>query len=334
MTSLLSRRRPEIAIDFGTANVRVIRRDEGIVFSEPSLCCFHRRDGVQSFVAAGSEAHAMIDRTPTSYHIQRPLSRGVLQDIEAAKSVLRHALSRTSRRRGTRAPRALIGVPADSTQAERSAMLTAAHDAGLAFADLIIEPLAAAVGAGLPVTAAAGSMLIECGAGTTEVAVFALGGVCETGSVRIGGSTLDRAIADHLHLRHKFLIGERTAERVKLAYVADRLSRSQGTGETITAKGRSLRTGLPTTLDVELDELDRVAEKHASQIVRVVRDVLVRTPPELSRDIWDRGVVLTGGGAFIPMLRTMISDATGLKVEVADQPEQCVALGLHRMLTS
>lgn len=213
-------------------------------------------------------------------------------------------------------------------------MLTAAHDVGLTSVDLVVEPLAAAMGAGLPVAAAAGSMIIECGAGTTEVAVFALGGVCETGSIRIGGSTLDRAIADHLHLRHKFLIGERTAERVKLAYVADRLSQGRSGGEPITAKGRNLQSGLPKTLDVALDELDRVVERHVAQIVSVVRDVLVRTPPELSRDIWDRGVVLTGGGAFVPLLKTMIAGATGLKVEVAEQPEQCVAQGLHRMLAS
>lgn len=334
MTSLFSRKRPEIAIDFGTANIRVIRRSEGMVFSEPSLCCFSRIDGVQSFVAAGSQADAMIDRTPASIYVQRPLCRGVLQDIEAAKGVLRYALSQSIGRRLGGGGRALIGVPGDSTQAERSAMLTAAYDAGLARVDLVAEPLAAAVGAGLPVATASGSMLIECGAGTTEVAVFSLGGICETGSVRIGGSTLDRAIADHLHLRHKFLVGEKTAEHLKLAYVADRLSVPGGTENPITAKGRSLQTGMPRTLEVDLKELDRVVEKHMAQIVSLVRDVLSRTPPELSRDIWDRGVILTGGGAIVPLLKTMIVSATGLRVEVAEEPDQCVAKGLHRMLNS
>ena len=330
--SWFSLRRPEIAIDFGTANVRVIHRDDGIVFDEPSLCCFSRRDGVSSFVTAGVQANAMVDRTPAHLRIQRPLCRGVLQDIDAARSLLRYALSESLGRRGGRARRALIGVPVDSTQAERSAMLTAAHDAGMASATLVSEPLAAAVGAGLLVDRADGSMLIECGAGTTEVAVFSLGGVCETSTVRIGGSTLDRAIADHLHFRHKFLVGEQTAEQVKLDYVVSRGLPSAG-GGTIKARGRCLQTGLPKSARIDVEELDRVVEKHVLQIVSVVRDVLGRTPPELSRDIWDRGVVLTGGAAHLPLLSAMIAEATGLRVEVAEQPERSVASGLHRMLT-
>ncbi|RYD62243.1 MAG: rod shape-determining protein, partial [Verrucomicrobiaceae bacterium] len=277
-------------------------------------------------------ANAMVDRTPANLRIQRPLCRGVLQDIDAARSLLRFALSEALGRRGARGRRALIGVPADSTQAERSAMLTAAHDAGLASATLVAEPLAAAMGAGLPVESANGSMLIECGAGTTEVAVFSLGGVCETSTVRIGGSTLDRVIADHLHFRHKFLIGEQTAEQVKLAYVSSRETLG-GDVEGIKARGRCLQTGMPKSVRIKVEELDKVVEKHVLQIVGVVRDVLGRTPPELSRDIWDRGVVLTGGAAHLPLLSTMIAEATGLRVEVAERPERSVASGLHRMLT-
>jgi rod shape-determining protein MreB len=332
VVSILSWRRPEIAVDFGTANVRIIHRSDGIVFDEPSLCCFSRQHGMSDLVAAGAEAHAMVDRTPRNLQVKRPLCRGVLQDIDAARGLLRYALSRALGRKHRRSISALIGVPADSTQAERSAMLTAANDAGIGKVTLVAEPLVAAIGAALPVEAPAGSMLIECGAGTTEVAVFSLGGICASGSVRIGGATLDRAMADHLHLNHKFLIGDLTAEQLKLDYVARREDSECDPSAVIAVRGRCLREGLPKSLDIKVAELDRIVEKHVEQIVGVVRDVLGRTSPELSRDIHGRGVLLTGGGAMMPLVRTMIVDATGLHVETAEQPAQCVAKGLHQML--
>lgn len=332
MASILSLKRPEIAIDFGTANVRVIRRDDGIVFDEPSLCCFSREFGVTGLVAAGAEAHAMIDRTPANLHVKRPLCRGVLLDMEAAKGILRYAVSRAIGKTRMRMPSVLMGVPADATQAERAALLTAANDAGMGSVKLVIEPLAAALGAQLPVEEATGSMVIECGAGTTEVAVFALGGICETGAVRIGGATLDRTIADRLHLHHKFLIGDLTAEQLKLEYVARRQAADADPSSVISVKGRCLRRGLPTSITVEMSELDYIVEKHVEKIVRVVRDVLARTAPELSQDVHDNGVVLTGGGALMPLMSTCIADATGLRVKIADQPTQCVANGLHRIL--
>lgn len=332
MASILSWRRPEIAIDFGTANVRVILRDDGIVFNEPSICCFSREHGVGTLVAAGAEAQAMVDRTPANLQIKHALCRGVLQDIDAAKALLRYALSRSMGRKRLRAPSTIIGVPADATQAERSALLTAANDAGVGTVTLVAEPLAAAMGANLPVEDPAGSMIIECGAGTTEVAVFSLGGLCETGSIRIGGATLDRVIADQLHLHHKFLIGDLSAEQLKLEYVARRQASNCSKTDTILVRGRCLIAGMPRSIDVAMSELDRVVEKHVERIVGVVRDVLARTAPELSRDIYDRGVVLTGGGALMPLMSTMIAEATGLQVETAEQPSQCVANGLHRML--
>ncbi len=334
MVSILSWRRPEIGIDFGTANVRVIHRSDGIVFDEPSLCCFSRQNGVSDLVAAGAQAHAMVDRTPRGLQVKRPLCRGVLQDIDAARALLRFALSRSLGRNHRRSVSALIGVPADATQAERSALLTAANDAGIGKVTLVAEPLVAAIGAALPVEAPAGSMVIECGAGTTEVAVFSLGGICATGSVRIGGSTLDRAIADHLHLNHKFLIGDMRAEQLKLDYVAKREDPGYDPSGVIVVRGRCLRAGLPKSFDVRVSELARIVEKHVEQIVRVVRDVLGRTAPELSRDIHEQGILLTGGGAMMPLVRTMIAEATGLHVVAAEQPAQCVAKGLHRMLDS
>ncbi len=333
MFSILHQKRPEIAIDFGTANLRIIQRDEGIVFDEPSLCCFSRKSGGAKFVAAGAEAYAMIDRLPADLQLKSPLRRGVLQDIDAARSLLRYALSQVQVRRRLRAPHAIFGVPADATQAERSALLTAASDAGLGNVRLAAEPFAAAIGAQLPIAEAAASMVIECGAGTTEVGVFSLGGLCESGSVRIGGDTLNQAIADQLHFQRKFLIGEQSAEQLKLAYVAGQeRAAACGAVHAVSIKGRSLRNGLPMAIDIHLSELDTVVTKHIDQIVEVVRQVLGRTAPELSHDIYERGIVLTGGGALMPLMSGMVSEATGLDVTIAEQPFLCVAKGLHQML--
>lgn len=329
MASLFSRR-PDLAIDFGTANLRVIRRDEGVVFDEPSLCCFSTDGATPSLVAAGMGAQAMVDRTSGNLEVKRPLRRGVLQDIDSARELLRYAVPRALGRKRTGAVRAVFGVPADATMAERGALLTAARDAGIGSVRLVAEPFAAAIGAGLPVGAPTGTMVVECGAGTTEVAVLSLGGICLTRSVRIGGATLDQAIADYLHFRHKFLIGDTTAERVKQDYVEQR--RTRVAADTIAVKGRSLTSGLPTTIHVDLSELDTVVERHVAEIVEVARDVLNKTPPELSQDIHDHGIVLTGGSAVVPLLRSMIEHATGLRAIAADTPAQCVPNGLHHML--
>ncbi len=320
-----------LAIDFGTANLRVIGRDEGIVFDEPSLCCFSKDGGTQSLVAAGIGAQAMVDRTSGNLEVKRPLRRGVLQDIDSARELLRYAVPRALGRKRTGTVRAVLGVPADATLAERGALLTAARDAGIGSVRLVPEPFAAAIGAGLPVGAPTGTMLIECGAGTTEVAVLSLGGICITRSVRIGGATLDQAIADYLHFRHKFLIGDTTAERVKRDYVEHRRTHAD-MAETISVKGRSLTSGLPTTIQVDLSELDIVVERHVAEIVEVTRDVLNETPPELSHDIHERGIVLTGGSAVVPLLQSRIEQATGLRAVTAIAPEQCVSNGLHHML--
>lgn len=329
--SFFPSQRPDLAIDFGTANLRVIRRGDGIVFDEPSLCCFGDLDTTPSLVAAGADARAMIDRTPGGLQVKRPLCRGVLQDIDAATQLLRYAIPRALGRKHGRTANVVIGVPADATQAERGALLTAARDAGLGSVSLVAEPFAAAVGADLPVDIPSGTMIVECGAGTTEVAVLSLGAICLTQSERVGGASLDQAIADHLHFRHKFLIGDITAERIKQDY-GRRRTDDAGSDASITVKGRSLSSGLPASLQLPFAELDRVVEKHATHIVDLIRDVLSETPPELSHDIHAHGIVLTGGGAVTPLLGDMIRKDTGLAVTVADDPALCVANGLHRML--
>ncbi len=333
MAFLFPSKRADVAVDFGTANIRVIRPLEGVVFDEPSLCCFARGAAAADLIAAGSDAYPMVDRIPGHLQIKRPLQRGVLQDIHAAREMLRYALSHTSQGKAAKASHGLFGVPADATQAERGALLTAARDAGFRSVRLVAEPFAAAVGADLPIDTPTGSMIVECGAGTTEVAVLSLGDICLTRSVRTGGAALNAAIADHLHLRHKFLIGEATAECVKHDYVQRRTD-DAGATSSIDIKGRSLSSGMPALITIALSELDMVVEKHVTYIVDVVRGVLIDTPPELSRDIHDHGIVLTGGSAMTPLLRTMIEDATGLTVSVAADPARCVAQGLHRMLAA
>lgn len=316
--------RADLAIDFGTANMRIFVPGEGVVFDEPSLCCFSGTGARPSLIAVGTKVRAMLDRTSGALRIARPLRRGVLEDMGAGRALLRHAIDATMPRRRLRSLRAVIGIPADATQAESKALMSTATDAGLRDVRLIAEPLAAAIGAGLAVTAPEGLMLLECGAGTTEVVILSLGAVCVRRSVRIGGLALDAAIADHLHSRHKFLVGAGTAERLKLE-IADRSNDLAGALE---IKGRNLLSGGPGVLSVPVTELAGIVERHAMHLVDVIRDALIDTPPELSRDIHDNGIVLTGGGATVVLLGRAIARATGLQINVAEWPLHCVVQGL------
>ncbi|WP_323810779.1 rod shape-determining protein [Sphingobium baderi] len=327
MLSLASRKRSEIAIDFGSANLRIVRRDAGLVFDEPSLCCFADFKTMPRLVAAGAAAQAMVDRTPGEMTVRRPLRRGVLQDIPTATELLRYAVGSAHGRKLWRWSSALIGVPADATQAECRALLTAADDAGLHAVQLVPELFAAAVGAGVRVHEPRGALIVECGAGITEVAVLSLGGMCVTRSVRVGGAALDQAIADYLHFEHKMLIGRQTAERIKKDYRELR----HGDGP-IEVKGRSLVSMGPYSLHIPPSELDHVVGKHALRIAETIREVLNGTPPELSRDLHMDGIILTGGSAATPRLREIIELDTGLPVKIADDPSLCVAQGLHRLL--
>ncbi|WP_443971473.1 rod shape-determining protein [Sphingobium sp. CR28] len=330
MMNVFAGKMPELAIDFGTANLRIIRRDDGVVFDEPSLCCFDTSTEVASLSAAGLDVRPMIDRTHPRLSVKRPLRRGVLQDIETATHLLRYAVRKTSGRWQAGASAAVVGVPTDATRAERSALLTAARDAGIGTVHLVDEPFAAAIGADLPVQMPRGTMIVECGAGTTEVAVISLGGICHARSVRIGGASLDQAIADHLHFKHKFLIGALTAERVKMDYALHREERPGA--EMMTIKGRSITTGLPALIQISSTEIDQVVERHMALVVETVREVLLETSPELSQDILENGVVLTGGSALTPHLSEMIAAETGLSVSVASKPLGCVAAGLQRII--
>jgi rod shape-determining protein MreB len=326
------RSRADIAIDLGTANTRVIGRGAGVLFDQPSLCCF-ADDGARSrVVAVGDAAKRMVDRTSGALRIRQPLARGVLQDIDAARELLQFAVRSSIGRRRFGAPRAMIGVPADATNAECAALQTAAADSGLRDVRLVREPLAAAFGAELPVNEATGSMIVECGAGTTEVAVFSLGGFCLTRSVRGGGLALDAALAAHIHFHHHFLIGGQTAERFKRKIV-ELLAQPASDELSIEVNGRSIRDGKPGTLTLRVGELRPVVAKHANQIVEAVRQVLHQTPPQLSHDICSAGIVLTGGSALDVIAETISRD-TGLPVSIAEHQDRCVTHGLGALLNA
>ena len=323
--------KPDFAIDFGTANTRVVTADGGVLFDEPSLCCFAGRVDGGELVAAGAAASPMQDRASGELRIVRPLHRGVLSDIAAARDYLAYAVRSSVGQRRLRSFRALIGVPSDATNAERGALLTAANDAGLRAVELLSEPLAAAWGAGLRVDHPRGCMIVECGAGTTEAAVLSLGGICATASVRGGGDALDAAIADHLHFQHKFLIGMKTAENAKHDIV--RMLQDQAAPVTrIQLKGRSLVNGLPTAIELPVEALLPVVEKHIAGITRMVVNLLGQISPELSRDIHDDGIVLTGGSASISIAGPALARATGLHVILAPKHAYCVANGLQKAL--
>lgn len=315
---------PDIAIDFGTANTRVVVPGRGIVFDEPSICCFSLDDVRPQLIAAGNDALPMLDRTGRSGRIARPLARGVIDDIGAGREMLRYAIARSGAKRRLRSLRAVIGIPADATQAEANALVTTAHEAGLGHVELVAEPLAAAIGMGLPVSESQGTMIIECGAGTTEVVVLSMGAIVLRRSVRLGGLAIDVSIAEHMQIRHKLLIGAATAERLK----RDIVGRLDTDDDRIAVKGRSIIVGGPATIEIARRELEMIIERHAMSILAVVRDALSETPPELSRDIHDNGIMLTGGSAAIGMIEQAVREGTGLATHLADDALLCVANGL------
>ncbi|TFI58012.1 rod shape-determining protein [Sphingomonas parva] len=322
--------RADLAIDLGTANTLVVGRGAGIIFNEPTLCCFRAGGQAPELVAAGRQAQDLSGRVAKPLRIVRPLKNGVLSDMTAASALIRYAVRR--HRSGWRLgrPRALIGVPADATQAERSALEAAARDAGLAEPRLVAEPFVSAVGAGLPVDAPRGTMIVDCGAGTTEVAVISLGGICVSRSVRGGSDGLDQAIVDHLHLKHRFDIGPATAERLKRE-----LSSLLETGEAdrmVPVCGLDMAEGLPSTISVPAAELMRIWNRYIESIVSAVRDALSRTPPGLAEDIHEDGITLTGGAAMTGLLARRIAEETGLPTHVAETPLDSVAAGLARMI--
>lgn len=337
MTSMINfpsfarRQRPDLAIDLGTANMRMVIPGEGLVFEEPSLCYFEELHGRSRFMAAGKTVLAMVDRVPKTFKIRHPLARGVLQDIEATSALLAHGLASISGKARRSSPRTLVGLPADATKAEASALLAAAADAGLSRVELIRETFAAAIGAGLPVGEARASMIIECGAGTTEIAVFSIDGQCKTRSVRLGGQSLDEALLEYLQTKHHFLIGRATAEALKRT-LSSRSSLSSPSEEMVEVKGRGLRTGLPGMLALPASVFDPVFEKHFARFAEATRLVLSELSPDLAADLLSEHIVATGGGICASFLADAIARECGVPMIVAEDASGCVARGLERLM--
>lgn len=332
MYNILSRnQKPDIAIDLGTANTRIMTADGGLVFDEPSLCAFALERGRTKLVAAGNVASQMRGHDTSEIKIVRPLSYGVLNDIDAARMFLDYAVQSSIGKSRKGAITAVIGVPTDATSAERNALMTAARDAGLRSVTLVDETIVAARGAGIDVEAPTGAMILECGAGVTEAVVLSLGSLCGCAAIRKGGDTLDQSIIDHLHFKHKFLIGRNTAEKTKLELVEYIIAGADAM-VLINVRGQNMETGLPETKSVRLQELAVLVNKHIDAIAEMSANLLSNTAPELCDDIYSNGVVLTGGSAAISLIGQTLTDKLGVPVRVADQSKFCVANGLYQTL--
>ena len=316
-----------MAIDLGTVNTVVYVRDRGIVLNEPSVVALETRDGVRRVKVVGNEAKLMMGKTPSNIQAIRPLRDGVIADIDVAEQMIKHFIDKAKGGAGVLRQRSnvVICVPSGSTMVERRAIRDAASNAGAVSVQLIEESLAAAIGAGLPVTAPMGAMVVDIGGGTTEVAVLSLGGIAYSNSVRVGGDKMDDMISSYIRRKHNLMIGEMTAERVKLAVGC--AVAPEGEGMIIAVKGRDLVNGRPAEVQVSEAEIAEALAEPVGQIVAAVRAALEQTPPELSADIIDEGITLTGGGALLRRMDVAIAEATGLSVRVADNALICVALG-------
>ncbi|XIG80099.1 rod shape-determining protein [Streptomyces sp. SGAir0957] len=320
----------DIGIDLGTANTLVYVRGQGIVLNEPSVVAV-REGGRGGVLAVGSEAKETIGRTPGTITAIRPLRSGVISDYEAAEEMIRHLVRKAVPGRRPRT-RMVVCVPSGVTPVERRAIVHAAQRSGARAVHLIEEPMAAAIGAGLPVADPRGSMVVDIGGGTTEVAVISLGGVVTAQSLRVGGDRLDEAVTDHVRKAHGLLIGERTAEDVKVAIGSAWPVPGEEAFEmrAFTVRGREKVRGLPKTVDLSVQEVRAALDEPVEAIIAAVRATLEECPPELSGDIMEHGIVLTGGGALLPGLDLRLTSATGIPVFVAEDPLHSVAMGCGR----
>ncbi len=314
----------DIGIDLGTANTLVYVRGKGIVIREPSVVAVDQKSTPPKVVAVGTEAKEMIGRTPGSIVAVSPLKDGVIADFDITAEMIEAFIKRTIKKNPLTRIRVLICIPSGVTEVERKAVHDAAKSAGAGSVSLIEEPMAAAIGAGMPVSEAVGSMVVDIGGGTSEVAVISLGGVVTANSCRIAGAALDEAIVSYIKKKYNLLIGSRTAEDIKIKIGSAYPYEGEGT---MNIKGRNLMDGLPKNIDVTSEEIREAMADPIAQILDLIRSTLERTPPELSSDIIDKGIVLTGGGALIKGLDKLIFEETKIPVYVAQRPLDCVALG-------
>ena len=321
---------PDLGIDLGTANTLVAVKERGVVLAEPSVVAVKR--GTKQLLdhnAVGNQAKIMIGKNPGSIEVIRPMKDGVIADLELTEAMLRYFIAKAGGRRGSFRPRVVVAVPSGINEVEKGAVTNSAMNAGARQVFLIKEPMAAAIGAGLPVGDAVGSMIVDIGGGTTEVAVISLAGIVASESVRCAGDELDNAIIKHVKSRHGIVIGENTAEQVKIhigcAEVPDVEMR-------MTIRGRDLRTGMPAGVEVTATEIAQAIHTQVASIVNSVKMVLERTAPELASDLIDRGIVMAGGTSQLRGLAALIARETGLPVRLADEPLTCVARGCAAVL--
>jgi rod shape-determining protein MreB len=320
----------DLAIDLGTANTVVYAKGQGIVISEPSVVAVSRDGrGIDKVRAVGKAAKEMLGRTPGNIVAIRPMKDGVIADFEITEAMLRYFISRVHDRKRLVRPRIVIAVPSGITSVEKRAVRESAMSAGAREVYLIDEPMAAAIGAGLPITEPSGNMIIDIGGGTTEVAVISLSGIVYSNSARVGGDKMDEAIINYVKRKYNLLIGERTAEVIKINIGSACLSDENASME---VKGRDLVAGVPKILEIKAEEVREALAESVNQVVEAAKIALERTPPELAADIVDKGIVLVGGGAQLRNLDVLLREATGLPVMLAEDPLTAVAIGTGRTL--
>ncbi len=329
LNSLLGWLSSDLAIDLGTANTLVYVKGKGIVLREPSVVAVRRDAKGNKVLAVGTEAKMMLGRTPGNIVAIRPMKDGVIAEFEVTEAMLRYFIRKVHNRRTLVRPRIIVSVPSGITQVEKRAVKESAESAGAREVYLIEEPMAAAIGAGLPITEPTANMVVDIGGGTTEVAVISLAGIVYSKSVRVAGDKMDYAILQHIKRRHNLLVGEHSAENIKIE-LADLLPEQPY--KTMEIKGRDLVTGVPKTITVDASEIRSAIGEQIETIVETVKIALEQTPPELSADIVDKGIVLTGGGALLKNLDKLLRDETGLPIIVADDPLSSVVMGSGSVL--
>tara|TARA_X000001036_G_scaffold395998_1_gene397314 strand:+ start:261 stop:1265 length:1005 start_codon:yes stop_codon:yes gene_type:complete len=320
-----------MAIDLGTANTLVYVKSRGIILNEPSVVAFHMRDGKKQVLAVGEDAKLMLGRTPGSIQAIRPMRDGVIADFDVAEEMIKHFIKKVHKRGSFARPKIIVCVPHGATPVEKRAIRESVLSAGARQAGLIAEPIAAAIGAGMPITDPTGSMVVDIGGGTTEVAVLSLGDIVYARSVRVGGDRMDESIISYLRRQHNLLVGEATAERIKTQIGTARMP-EDGRGASMDIRGRDLLNGVPKETEVTQVQVAEALSEPVQQICEAVMTALESTPPDLAADIVDRGVMLTGGGALLGDLDLALREQTGLAISVADESLNCVALGTGKSL--
>ena len=328
LTKLTSIWSQDMAIDLGTANTLVVLKGQGVVLNEPSVVAVVDNKGKKSVLAVGDEAKTMLGRTPGNIQAIRPLRDGVIADFVVTEEMIKHFIKKVHKRSTFANPRILICVPTGSTPVERKAIQDSALAAGARRVQLIEEPIAAAIGAGLPISEATGSMVIDIGGGTTEIAVMSLGGVVYSNSLRVAGDAMDNALANYMRKEYNLMIGDSTAEKIKKEIGTAIATNSN----TYAVKGRDLRSGTPKEVNITEDDTVEALNPILREMINGIKDALENTPPELSADLVDMGLTLTGGGALLKNVDKRLSKETGLPVHIAEDPLACVAIGTGKAL--